>query len=112
MLLGLGALTQLGPGAAPLKQHRRSVGFAVRSFSGSRRRQMLERIHPDRLLSAERGQPLSLVQRLGMVPSHLEHDFVSVTVGARSHPRAVASGLERLVEVQLPALCQFLDSFR
>ena len=73
------------------------------SFSGPRRRQMLERVHPDRPLSAERGQRLSLVQRLGMVPSHLEHDFVSLAVGARRHPRAVASRLEWLVEVQLPA---------
>ena len=36
--------------------------------------QVLERAHLDRPLTAERGQPLRLVQRLAVLPRHLQHD--------------------------------------
>ncbi len=74
--------------------------------------QVLERVHLDRALAAERGQPLRLVQRLGVLPRHLEHDVASVAVGARRDPRAVAARLERLAEVQPPACGQLLDPVR
>ena len=73
---------------------------------------MLERVHLDRPLAAERGQALRLVQRLGVLPRDLEHDLASVAVGPRRDPRAVAARLERLAEVQPPARGQLLDPVR
>ena len=74
--------------------------------------EVVERVDLDRALAAERGEPLRLVQRLGVLPRDLEHDVASVGVGARRDPRAVAAGLERLVEVELPARRELVDPGR
>ena len=62
-----------------------------------------ERVHLNGPTPRERGQPLRLVQRLGVLPGHLEHDLASLAVGARRDPRAVAARLERLAQLQSPA---------
>ena len=75
VLLRLGACAQLDPRAAPFEQHRRGVRVEV-----------LERLHLDRAVAAERGEPLRLVQRLGVAPRNLEHDLTPVRVGSRRDP--------------------------
>ena len=60
------------------------VGIAGPSTAPDRRK-VLEGVHVDRPLAAERGQALRLVKPLGVLPCHLEHDVAS---GAPSVPGA------------------------
>ena len=48
--------------------------------------EVLERLYLDRAAAAERGEPLRLVQRLGMAPRDLENDLTPVRVGSRRDP--------------------------
>ena len=84
--------------------------FAASSWAG--RYRVLERVHLDRPLTAERRQPLRLVHRLGVLPRHLQHDLSAIAVGARRDPRAVAARFERLADRQPPACGQLLDPVR
>jgi len=61
VLLGLRAGAQLGPGAAPLEQHRGGVGVVARSTSGPGGREVLDRVDLDGPPAAEHSQPLRLV---------------------------------------------------
>src|ERR1700722_7921750 len=63
---------------------------------------MFEGVHLDRPLATKRGQALGLVERLTMVPCHLQHDLATIAIDARRDPRAVAAGLKRLIEGQPP----------
>ncbi len=98
VLLGLGAPAQLGAGAASFEQQ---CGRVIRK--------VFERVHLDPAPTADRGEALRLVQRFGVPPPHLEHDVAFACVGTRRDPRAVAAGLERLLELQPPPSGQRLD---
>ena len=101
VLLGLGSSAQLGARATPLEQHCGGVVGEV-----------VERVDLGRAVASERREPLRLVQRLGVLPRHLEHHVASVGVGARRDPRAVAAGLERFAELEPPACRQLLHPLR
>jgi hypothetical protein len=73
---------------------------------------VLERQHLNGASAAERGQALSLVERLGVTPRNLEHDLAPVGVDSRCDPGAVATRLERGAEVQGPPRLERLDPLR
>ena len=83
MLLGLGPSAQLGPGTTPLGKHhrrscrRRSIAPSSRPLPPPTAAGGWSTEHLHRPLSAERSQSLGLVQRLGVSPSHLEHDIAA-----------------------------------
>ena len=86
MLLGLGASAQLGPGTAPLEQHRGGVGVAVRPTSGPGGARCSNTCTSTAPRPPSAASPSASCSASVCVPRHLEHDLASVAVRCPARP--------------------------